>query len=580
MEMELGGHAPEQARGGPNGFQSLDRRALVLTIVGLQLTLLLAALDNTIVGTAMPKIIAQLSGFDRYAWVTTAYLLTSTTAVPIFGKLSDMYGRKWFFLAGAALFVTASALCGAAGDIPGLPGDGMTQLIFFRAVQGLASGIITGLTFTIVGDLFPPAERGKYQGLFSGVWGLASVFGPTLGGWITDNLSWRWCFYVNLPVGIAAMLVLYFSFPDIRPAAIKRQIDWFGVGTLVGCLVPLLLALTWVTDYGWTSSRVIGLLAVAVIMLGAFLLAESRAAEPILPLSLFRSRLVVVSSISLFLTGMGMFGSILFIPLFMQAVIGVSATQSGSLLTPLMLMLTAGSILSGWLTSRTGRYKVLAILGLAIMTCGMVLLGRMGMSTTKWECVQYMMVVGIGLGLVMPLYTLIVQNAVPQQMMGVATASTQFFRSIGGTVGSAVFGSIMLSQYRTYFDSHLPAQVTQAPNAGQILGAFKNPLQLSSIMGQLQQEFAKFPNGLQILATLLDNVKESLVQSLSSVFLIGAVLVAISFVANFFLPEIALRKSFAAAEQTEAVAGAEGAYATGKAASEQPIPAFSVEGDD
>ncbi|MGN6810524.1 MAG: MDR family MFS transporter, partial [Thermomicrobiales bacterium] len=415
MEMELGGHAPDQARGGPSGFQSLDRRALVLTIIGLQLTLLLAALDNTIVGTAMPKIIAQLSGFDRYAWVTTAYLLTSTTAVPIFGKLSDMYGRKWFFLGGAALFVTASALCGAAGDIPGLPGDGMTQLIVFRAIQGLASGIITGLTFTIVGDLFPPAERGKYQGLFSGVWGLASVFGPTLGGWITDNLSWRWCFYVNLPVGIAAMLVLYFSFPDIRPAAIRRQIDWSGVGTLIGCLVPLLLALTWVTDYGWTSTRVVSLLAVAVIMLGAFLLAESRAAEPILPLSLFRSRLVVVSSISLFLTGMGMFGSILFIPLFMQAVIGVSATRSGSLLTPMMLMLTFASILSGQLISRLGRYKILSFVGLGIMAGGLLMMAGMGIDTTQWVVIRNMLIVGLGLGLVMPLYTLIVQNAVPQQ---------------------------------------------------------------------------------------------------------------------------------------------------------------------
>jgi len=245
-----------------------------------------------------------------------------------------------------------------------------------------------------------------------------------------------------------------------------------------------------------------------------------------------------------------------------------------------MLLLTAGSIFSGWLTSRTGRYKVLAIVGLAVMTGGMVLLGGMGVDTTKWITVRNMMIVGVGLGLVMPLYTLIVQNAVPQQMMGVATASTQFFRSIGGTVGSAVFGSIMLSQYRTYFNSHVPAEVAQAPNAGQILGAFSNPLQLSSIMNQLQQEFAKFPNGLQVLTTLLDNVKQSLVQSLSSVFLIGAVLVAISFAANFFLPEVALRKSFASAEQTEAVAGAEGAYATGKAASEQPVPAFSIEGDD
>ena len=242
-------------RGG--GFHALDRRQLIGTIVGLQLTLLLAALDQTIVGTAMPRIIAQLNGFERYAWVTTAYLLTSTIAVPIVGKASDTFGRKWFFLGGAVLFVLASALCGAAGDIPGLPGDGMTQLIVFRGIQGIGAGIILALVFTIVGDIFPPAERGKYQGLFAAVWGLASVFGPTLGGWITDHLSWRWVFYVNLPVGLIAIAVLLLEFPYFRPAGVERVIDWGGVATLIAGLVPLLLALTWVSQYGWGAPRVV-----------------------------------------------------------------------------------------------------------------------------------------------------------------------------------------------------------------------------------------------------------------------------------------------------------------------------------
>src|ERR1700694_5105379 len=266
------------------GLHNLTRRQLVGTITGLLLTLLLAALDQTIVGTAMPRIIAQLNGFDRYPWVTTAYLLTSTIAVPIFAKLSDIYGRKWFFLAGTVVFVVASAFCGGAGQIPWFPGDGMTQLIVFRGIQGLGAGMIVGLLFTIIGDIFAPAERARYQGLFAAVWGLASIFGPTLGGWITDSYSWRWTFYVNLPVGALAVAAIFFAFPYFRPEGVKRVIDWAGVGALIACLVPLLLALTWVTEYGWLGARVVLLLAFSIAMLGLFLWIESRAAEPIIPL--------------------------------------------------------------------------------------------------------------------------------------------------------------------------------------------------------------------------------------------------------------------------------------------------------
>src|SRR5580704_1384895 len=345
------------------GLHNLTRRQLAGTLTGLLLTLLLAALDQTIVGTAMPRIIAQLNGFDRYPWVTTAYLLTSTIAVPIFAKLSDIYGRKWFFLAGTVLFVIASAFCGGAGQW--IPGDGMTQLIVFRGLQGLGAGMIIGLLYTIIGDIFAPADRAKFQGLFAAVWGLASIFGPTLGGWITDEFSWRWTFWVNLPVGALAAAAILVEFPYFRSHGVRRQIDWLGVFTLSACLVPLLLALTWVTNYGWSSQRVVGLLIASAVMLAAFLLAESRAQEPLLPLWLFRDRTIAVSSIVVFLLGTGMFGVILYVPLFMQGVLGISATRSGSLLTPLLIGAVLSSIAAGNIISRTGRYRTLAVFGSA-----------------------------------------------------------------------------------------------------------------------------------------------------------------------------------------------------------------------
>src|SRR5580704_2761866 len=264
-----------------SGLVRLTRPRLLGTMLGLLLSVLLASLDQTIVGTAEPKIIAQLSGFDRYPWVSTVYLLTYTLGIPIFAKLSDIYGRKWFFLSGAATFVLMSALCGASGEWTFLGLDGMNQLIVARGLQGIGGGMMMGLAFTIIGDVFSPAERGKYQGVFAATYGLASIFGPTLGGWLTDHVSWRAAFYVNLPVGIIAIIAIYLEFPYWRPEGVKRSIDWAGVTTLILSIVPLLLALTWVTSYGWTSVRVEFLLAMAAVMLAAFLRIEGKALEPL-----------------------------------------------------------------------------------------------------------------------------------------------------------------------------------------------------------------------------------------------------------------------------------------------------------
>src|SRR4030095_13297328 len=320
-----------------SGLVPLTRPQLVGTLAGLLLGALLAAIDQTIVGTAEPRIIASLSGFNRYPWVATAYLLTSTLSVPIFASLSDIYGRKPFYLLGAVLFVVTSALCGAAGTLTFMPIDGMGQLILFRGLQGIGAGMGMGLLFTIVGDIFSPSERGRYVGLFSAVWGVASIFGPTLGGWLTDQWSWRACFFVNLPVGAIAVWAIAAEFPHMKPRAAARRLDWGGFATLSLCFVSLLLSLALTSQYVWLSTRVESLLALATVMLGAFLWVESRSPEPMIPLDLFRHPVIRICSICVFLLGAGMFGVIISLPLFMQGVLGVSATRSGNLLTPLMM---------------------------------------------------------------------------------------------------------------------------------------------------------------------------------------------------------------------------------------------------
>src|SRR5215469_12968775 len=393
-----------------SGSVRLTKSQLIGTMAGLMLGLLLSALDQTIVGTAEPRIIATLSGFDRYPWVATAYLLSSTIAVPIFAKLSDIYGRKWFFLGGAAMFVAASALCGAAGEFR-LPGfDGMGQLILFRGLQGFGAGVLLGLIFIIIGDIFSPAERGRYQGLFAAVWGLASIFGPTLGGWLTDHISWRACFYVNLPVGVIVIAAIYFEFPALHPEGIKRVLDWAGVVSLPICIVSLLLALTWANEYGWSSVRIESLLIVSAVTLIAFLYAETKAAEPLIPLSLFKHPVVSICSICVFTLGMGMFGVIIYLPLFMQGVLGVSATRSGNLMTPLMMGAVAGSIISGQMNLKLRSYKVAAVMGSILVSIGMILFARMRAASTHSEVIWGMVSAGFGMGLRNPGYTVSVRN--------------------------------------------------------------------------------------------------------------------------------------------------------------------------
>src|SRR5919199_445976 len=410
-------------------------RGTAFAMAGLMLALFLVALDQTIVGTALPKIIADLEGFSEYAWVTTSYLLASTSMIPVIGKLGDIYGRKWFILAGIAIFLAGSALCGLAW--------GMTELIIFRGIQGLGAGFIFSNIFTSIADVFPdPARRAKYQGIFFGVFALSSVVGPTLGGWITDNLDWRWVFYINLPLGIFSLFIL----PVVLPQSGQRRqvkIDYLGAAAITASVVALLLSLSRVGEgYAWGDGWVIAGFIVSAILLAAFIPIELRAAEPVIPLSLFNSRVFVSASTLMFLVGIGMFGIILYTPLFVQGVLGKTATGSGTVLTPLVFSMTAVSIVGGQIISRPRRIMPFTLFGTVVMTFGVYLLTTLDVNSSTGTVALFLVITGLGLGLIMPTATLAVQSTVDKKILGVATSATQFVRATGSTVGTAAIGSI------------------------------------------------------------------------------------------------------------------------------------------
>ena len=516
-----------------------SRRETILTMIGVMLVMLLASLDQTIVSTAMPRVIADLQGFDRYTWVSTAYLLTSTVMVPIYGKLSDMFGRKPIFLFGIVVFLIGSALSGAS--------QSMNELIAFRALQGIGAGALMPIAIAVVGDLFTPRERGKWQGVTGAVWGFSAIVGPTLGGWITENTSWRWVFYVNLPIGIIAMLVLIFLMPVLRGVEKKVSIDYTGAAMLIAGTVALLLGFTWAgTQYDWLSPQIIGLFAGAVIVLTAFViyeaLLERRGGQPIIEPSLFKNSIFSVSTIVTVIFGMGLFGSIFFIPLFVQGVIGTSATNSGLILTPLMLTSIVGSVVSGQLVSRLGKYKWIAILGMLVSVAGVLLLARLDVNSSNNDVLLAMLVLGLGLGIGMSLYTLIVQNALPTKI-GQSTAALTFFRQIGGTIALAAMGSVMTAAYLPAFHSALPVAIMHTVPA-QFLATFNNPQILLSptTLAQIQSHAAAMgPQSVAMLHQIIEAVKIGLAQGIHNVFVLSLGLMITGLVAVLFLKEIPLR---------------------------------------
>jgi EmrB/QacA subfamily drug resistance transporter len=515
----------------------LTARQKAVIMGSVMLGLFVSAINQTLVSTATPRIVADLGGLNLYSWVFTGFMLTSTALVPIVGKLGDMYGRKPLFMAGIVIFMLGSALCGVAQTIE--------HLIVFRAFQGIGAGMIMANAFAIIGDLFPPAERGKYQGLFSAVFGLASVAGPFVGGYLTDNLSWRWVFYVNLPFGIAALPALYFGLPGIDRAPGRRPIDLLGTVSLILATVPLLLACVWVGErrFAITSPVTIGLLSFTIAMTALFIAAERRAAEPVLPLDLFRNRIVAISTVILFVTGLAMFGVISFVPLFVQGALGASATRSGSVTIPMMLAMVITSAVVGLIVSRTGRYKWMAIAGATLMTAGIYLLSRMTAETSELEVSRNIIVVGLGIGMSMPVLSLVIQNAVEYRLLGVATASSQFFRQMGGTIGIAILGAALVARLNDQIARTLPDEVrTEAPPAllerAQDAQSILNPIALE----QLGETFAALgPDGSRLFASVVETMRVALAGALGDMFLIGAALMLIALAVSFFLPELPLR---------------------------------------
>lgn len=522
---------------GVQSFSQLSTRTRVVVMAGTLLGLFTAAMDMTIVSTSLPRIVASLGGLGLFPWVFTSFMITSTTAVPIVGKLTDLFGRKPFYIAGVAILLLGSVLSGSSQT--------MEQLIAFRAVQGLGAGMILGIAFAIVGDVFPPAERGKWSGLMAGVFASASVLGPLIGGALTDHVNWRWVFYINLPLGFVALLVLFFGMPALRPLT-RPRLDYMGIVLLAATVVPALLALSWAgSRYDWASPEIIGMFTWSAVALAMFTYVELHTEEPLLPMRLFRNRIFAVSAVVTLMTGIAMFGALSYIPLFVQGVIGASATNSGLVTMPMMIAMAISAAITGQIMSRTGRYRLLGVAGLAIMTAGMFLLAQMDANATNFIARRNMVVMGIGLGMSLPLFMLAVQNAVPHRVMGIATSTMQFLRSVGGTMGVAIMGSLINSTLSSELAANMPPQVTEsAPPAlvEQIRDPqfLLSPEQLSAVRGAFEQ---LGPQGTQLFEASIAAVRTSLATAIGDAFWVAVFVMAVAVLVGAFLKEVPLRSA-------------------------------------
>lgn len=555
-------------------MNGLTEKKKVTIMIAIITAMFFSAINQTIIGVAMPRIIAKLGGMDYYSWAITIYLLTSTVASVLVGKLSDIYGRKPFILAGIGLFSIGALLSGFSATI--------FQLIAYRAIQGAGAGIIMSTAFTAMGDLYEPRERAKWTGVMSAVFGVSSVAGPLLGGYIVDHLDWHWVFWIFLPIGLIAFTLILLHFPQVE----KRQgesVDYFGSLFLTTTIVPMLLAFSWAGEglhkYAWGSWQILGLLAVTVVSLLVFLWVETRVKTPVLPLGLFKNSIFTVSNLVGFFLNAGMMGAIIYVPFFVQGVKGISPTMAGYVAMPMSIAMLVTSALAGQLMTKTGKYKKMAISGLLVMTLGMVLMYFMVPTTPIYLLVLYMIVLGLGMGIAMPVFSLTVQNAVAPQELGVATATSQLFRNLGGTIGIAVMGSVMSASMSAKMNQLSPtmsqgaASMPADPALAEKLSLFTNP---QNLLDQPKIEAALHslpPESQTVFAHMLDTIREAMSYGITTTFLTGAIVAGFAVVIALFLKEIPLRsqnkpeqkKSSENEKRATSTAEWDGAQAAGKA---------------
>lgn len=563
--------APQPAAAEPAAFTGLDRQGK-LVFVGLMLGMFVASLSQTVVGPAMPRIVAELGGVEHYNWIATAAMLVSAVAVPVVGKLSDLYGRRWFYLGGLAVFMIGSVLAGLA--------QGFWFLVFARAVQGLGMGTLMPLSQTIIGDIIPPRQRGKYQGIMGAVFGVTSVAGPLIGGTITDHAGWRWLFFLTLPLGVVAFGFIL-RFLHLEKSQQHGKVDFWGILTLTPGLVLALLATTWGGgDYEWTSPVIIGMYAVAALFLVAFVVIETRVEEPLLPLHLLLRPIVALSVAASFAIAVAMFGAIIYIPVYAQGVMGVSATNSGMILVPQSVAMILTSILVGLLISRTGRYRPFLILGGVVMVAGYLLLANLSYGDTQWHLTLAMIVIGLGLGLSMQVYTLVVQNAVSRRELGTATAAIQFFRNIGSTVGTAVLGTVMTASMSTAIPEKIAALPPEQLAALQSTGGEVDTSTLENAVLD-PSALAKLPE------FLVDPVRGGLSDAMHDVFLTAVPFAVLALVLSLFIKHVPLRETVETADEQVAQPGLDAAAELSGTGSEPedlhprtgPIPVVDPEAD-
>jgi drug resistance transporter, EmrB/QacA subfamily len=543
----------------------VDPRTRTEILIAILLAMFLSALDQTIVGTALPRIVSELKGNEYYTWVITIYLLTTTVSGPIYGKLSDLFGRRPMVMIGVSLFLIGSALSGLSQE--------MWQLIAARGLQGIGAGAIFPIALAVIGDLFTPLERGKYQGLFGAVFGVSALIGPALGGFLTDNVGWHWVFFVNLPIGAVALVIIWRLLPPIKHPEAVRSIDYLGSAVFTAALVPILIGLTNKQTMDWTNPAVGGLILLGLALSAVFVWVESRAAEPIVPLGLFRNRSISVSMVAVFLASFGFFGAIIFIPRWFQVVFGSSATESGYQILPLLFGLIFSSVASGQLISRTGRYRWVIIIAMAMLSLGLLLLTQLRGSTSLPEIWFWMIIAGMGIGPSLAAFTIVVQNAAPFSQLGAATSTLTFFRQVGGTVGlslgGTLFGSALVAEIpRQMAAAGVPAQIADRFASSGSSGEFSSVGDLGAqILANVPEQFRSLVE--PYIPKIVAGFHEAFSLAIASALWIGVVAgIAATLVTIVLLPELPLRAHHGPARPAVVESEGEGS---------EPAPSMALE---